>query len=93
MADIRFEGEQLNLRGDWPLPATPVLVTGDILCLQRPPESVLVGEFEHDQIMLFLELADATLPKTLYADLNADGEESRTHGNVRMKISAGSASE
>lgn len=89
MAAVRFAGEQLKLRGDWPLSAIPEAVTGDIRCLQHAPESVVVGEFEHDQIMMFLEGSDTKLTKTLYADRNAEGEESRTHGNVRMKIPAG----
>ncbi len=90
---INFVGEQLKLHGNSgtsSLSAIPMAVTGDIRCLDHPPNSVVVGDFEHDgQMYLFLEQSDISVGPTIYADRNSFGEIAKVQGNINMKIPAG----
>jgi len=87
---IDFVGEQLKLHRNAPLSAIPLGVTGDIRCLEHPPASVVVGEFEHDhQMVLFLEGSNVVLSRTIYADRGSGGEIAAKDGNINMEIPAG----
>ena len=87
---IEFVGERLKLHGDSLLSAIPRAVTGDIRCLDRPPTSIAVGEYEHDdEMFLFLEQSNAVLERTIYADRNSRGQVATLHGNQDMELTAG----
>lgn len=88
---IDFVGEQMSIHGDVPLNAMPMAVTGDIRCLDHPPKSVAVDDFEHnDEMYLMLEQSDLVVDQEIYADRNSKGEDASKHGNSNMQIPAGS---